>query len=82
MIQYQTMRKQEYNNHNTYNVNNIKNIRQYNNKKQCKEKYSTIYYNTLKGNNKNNARTIQQCINGYNNTVLNGTIVYNNTQLQ
>ncbi len=33
----------------------------------------------IKGNNKNNAGTIQQCINGYNNTVLNGTILYNNT---
>ena len=42
--------------------------------------------NTLKRNNNNNAKTIQQCINGYNNTVLNGTIVitiliYNNTIL-
>jgi hypothetical protein len=49
---------------------------------QGKIQYNILQY--AKGNNKNNARTIQQCINGYNNTVLNGTIVitilsYNNT---
>ena len=47
---------------------------------QGKIQHNILQY--AKGNNKNNAKTIQQCINGYNNTVLYGTIVYNNTDLQ